>query len=139
MSFRLSNHSLGQLVGLYPDIGFLFTEGIKVTKQDFILFDGVRTTEQQRALVARGVSKTLDSYHLYGLAGDAVAWHNGRPSWKEELYVELRKTFSTVIKAHGLPIQNGYDLWGWDMPHYQMSNFKRAYDVRKYSHDLECK
>ena len=137
--YRLSNHSKGQLVGLHPDIGFMFTEGIKHTKQDFILFDGVRSEAQQRALVARGVSKTLDSYHIYGLAGDGVAWHNGRPSWKEELYVELRRVFAEVIKAHGLPIQNGYELWGWDMPHYQMSGFKKTYDVRDYRHDLECK
>lgn len=134
--YRFSNHSKGQLIGLHPDLGFMFTEGIKITKQDFILFDGVRTVEEQKKLVARGVSKTLDSYHLYGLAGDAVAWHNGRPRWSEGLYAELNKAFKVVIKAHGLPIQNGFDLWGWDMAHWQMSGFKGSWDVRKYRHDV---
>ena len=138
-NYRFSNHSKGQLIGLYPDLGFMFSEGLKITKQDFILFDGVRTTAQQVALVARGVSKTLDSYHLYGLAGDAVPWHNGRPRWDEELFVELISALKQVIKTHGLPIQNGFDLWGWDMAHWQMSGFKSSYDVRKYKHDLICK
>ena len=139
MSFVLGRHSKTQLVGLYPDLGFLFTEGIKITKQDFILFDGVRTDAQQRALYDRGVTKTLKSYHLRGLAGDAVPWVNGRPSWEEKYFPPLIKALKEVIKAHGLDIENGFDLWKWDMAHWQMLPVYRGrWDIRKISHELGC-
>ena len=105
--YTLGKHSLSQLIGVYPELGFMVTEGIKITKQDFIVFEGLRTLEKQKRLKAKGVSKTLNSYHIPGLALDCVAWENGRASWQENLYPEIAKAFKQVIKTHGLHIQWG--------------------------------
>ena len=137
--YRLGNRSKGSLIGLHPEIGFMFTEAIKITKQDFTLFEGVRSMKRQKYLYATGASKTLDSYHLYGLAGDAVPYHNGKLDWSEELFPPITVAMKDVIKTHGLAVQWGYDLWKWDMAHWQMSGFKNSYDVRKYKHKLVCK
>ena len=66
--YRLSKRSQKELIGVHPMLAFVVTEAIKVTKQDFMVLDGIRSTKEQRKLVNRGVSKTMDSYHLYGLA-----------------------------------------------------------------------
>lgn len=128
--YRFSKRSKGNLVGLHPEIGFMFTEAIKITEMDFMLFEGVRTMKRQRYLYATGASKTLDSYHLYGLAGDAVPTPNGKLTWKEEYFPPMVKAIKQVIKTHGLEVQWGYDLWKWDKAHFQMSGFKHSYDVR---------
>lgn len=138
MGYGLSKHSMSQLIGLHPELGFMVTEGIKITTQDFIAFEGIRTLAKQKRLKKKGVSKTLKSYHLYGLAIDCVAWQDGRASWQEGLYPAINKAFTQVIKTHGLSIQNGFDLWGWDMPHWQMSGFMKSYDIRKLNKDKIC-
>lgn len=132
MAYRFSIKSKSNLVGLHPEIGFMFTEAIKITTMDFMLFEGVRTMQRQRYLYATGASKTLDSYHLYGLAGDAVPTPNGKPSWEEDLFPPMVEAIKQVIKTHGLAVQWGYDLWKWDLAHFQMSGFKHSYDVRKF-------
>ena len=136
MGYKLGKKSMGQLVGLYPDLSFAVTEAIKITAQDFMAFDGVRSTAQQRKLVAKGASKTMDSYHLYGLAVDLVPYINGQPRWEEKPCKVINKAMNSVIKAHGLAIDWGYGMWGWDMPHYQLTGMKKVYDVRNLKHDI---
>lgn len=137
MSFRLGKKSLRELIGVHPELAFAVTEAIKVTRQDFTVFDGVRTKKEQEKLVARGVSKTNNSYHLYGLAVDLVAWVEGKPSWDPKYYKEIGIAMKKVIKKHNLDIDWGYEIWGWDMPHFQLSKInntdaRKRYDVRKY-------
>lgn len=131
MPYRLSNRSYRELVGVHPYLGFLAQEAIAITPVDFLVFDGIRTLEEQQALVSAGASKTLKSYHLYGLAVDLVPWINGAPRWEHEPMDRIHDACVTIIQAHGLPIDNGHDLWGWDKPHWQMSGWKDKYDARE--------
>jgi hypothetical protein len=128
--YKLGKKSLKNLVGVHPILGFAVQEAIKITKQDFTVLEGVRTVERQAQLVKDGASKTLDSYHLYGLAVDLVAIVDGKPSWSEKLYPEIARAMKEVIKKHGLPIEWGFDKWKWDMPHWQMTGYKKEYDIR---------
>lgn len=118
------------LIGVHPILAFAVTEAIKITKQDFMVFEGVRTLERQKELVAKGMSKTMNSYHLYGLAVDLVAYVDGKPSWEEQYYDEIYKAVAKVCETHNLRIDNGYKLWGWDAPHYQLTGMKSEYDIR---------
>lgn len=138
MSYRLSKKSLGNLIGVHPEIAFIPVEAIKITKMDFMVFEGVRTMKRQKYLYSTGASKTLDSYHLYGLAIDLVPTPEGKKSWDESLFPPVVEAVKEVIKAHGLAVQWGYDLWKWDLAHWQMSGFKYSYDVRNLKHKLEC-
>ncbi len=129
---KLSKRSWRELQGVHPVLAFAVEEAIKITKQDFMVFDGVRTTKEQEKLVARGVSKTNNSYHLYGLAVDLVAYVNGKPTWEEKYYKEIAIAMKQVIKTHKLKgIDWGYDLWGWDLAHWQMTGLRKKYDIRK--------
>jgi len=134
--FVLSNKSLGNLVGVHPILSYAVLEAIKISKQDFVVFEGVRTTKRQQELLAKGFSKTKDSYHQYGLAVDLVPLVNGAPSWEKENFKEVLVAMKTIIKKLYLPIQNGMDLWGWDEPHWQISGLKSQYDIRKIRPDL---
>ena len=120
-----------ELIGVHPILAFAVTEAIAITQQDFMVLDGVRTTKEQEKLVARGVSKTMNSYHLYGLAVDLVAYVNGKPSWEPEYYDAISVAMKHVIHIHDLPIEWGFDMWSWDLPHYQMTGYRNKYDIRK--------
>ena len=136
--YRLSNRSLSALVGVHPSIAIIPQEAIKITPVDFMVFEGIRTMKRQRYLYSTGASKTLDSYHLYGLAIDIVPYVNGELSWEEEYFPPIVESVKTVIDEYNLPVQWGYDLWKWDLAHWQMSNFKRSYDARKFN-PIICK
>ena len=120
-----------ELVGVHPILSFAVTEAIKHTTQDFMVLDGLRTEKEQEKLVARGVSKTMDSYHLYGLAVDLVAYVDGKPTWDKQYYAAIANAMKYVIDKYDLPIEWGYDKWSWDMPHWQMTGWKNKYDFRK--------
>ena len=125
-----------ELIGVHPALSFAVTEAIKITTQDFMVLDGIRSDSEQRKLVDRGVSKTYNSYHLYGLAVDLVAYVNGKPSWDVEYYYPIADAMKEVIEKHQLPIEWGYDKWNWDMPHWQITKLshvdaRHKYDFRK--------
>jgi peptidoglycan L-alanyl-D-glutamate endopeptidase CwlK len=134
--YVIGEGSWNQLIGVHPELGFMVTEAIKITPVDFTVFDGIRTEVEQSKLVASGASKTMDSYHLYGLAVDLVPWINGQPRWEIDPTKRIVTACKQVIKTHGLDIDNGWDLWGWDMYHFQLTGKKPYYDVRKFLPDL---
>jgi len=133
--YKLGKNSRKNMIGLHPYLAFMVEQAIKETKQDFTILNsgGVRTYAQQKKMVDRGVSKTLNSYHMYGLAVDLVAYQNGKPSWDEKLYPEIIRATKEVISRYKLPIDNGFDMWGWDMPHWQLTGFKSKYNIRDYT------
>jgi peptidoglycan L-alanyl-D-glutamate endopeptidase CwlK len=131
MSYQLGKKSWKALQGVHPALAFAVTEAIKLSKQDFTVFEGLRSVERQKELVAKGSSKTMDSYHLYGLAVDLVAIVDGKVTWEEKYYYEIGAAMKEVIARHSLPIDWGYELWKWDLPHWQMTGYKDKYDIRK--------
>lgn len=130
--YKLSDRSMKELQHVHPYLAFAVLKAIETTKQDFMVLDGLRTDVEQRKLVERGVSKTKDSYHLYGLAVDLVAYVDGKPTWEREYYQAIADAMKHVIELYNLPIEWGYDKWSWDLPHWQMTGFKGIYDARKF-------
>ena len=66
-----SPKSLAFLANANDDLVRVFTEAIKHV--DFSILGSIRTVEQQRENVAKGLSKTMDSKHLPGPDGKARA------------------------------------------------------------------
>lgn len=71
MGYRLSSRSLSRLDGVHPKLIEIVKRAIQITKQDFVVLEGVRTPERQRELYAQGRSKpgrkvtwTLKSNHF---------------------------------------------------------------------------
>ena len=69
----------------------------------------MRTIEEQRILVAKGKSKTMDSRHLTGHAIDVAAWMNGAISWDFGLYEKITDAFDMAAGRLKTPIICGID------------------------------
>ena len=131
-TYKLGKKSLRKLVGVHPVLAFAVSEAIKLSKVDFGVTDGVRTMERQRKLVKQGRSKTFRSYHLYGLAADLVPYVDGNYRWDDpSSFQDIAVAIKKVIHKHNLPIEWGFEKWGWDMPHWQMTGYRAKYDIRK--------
>ncbi len=141
MMYKLGNRSRRNMIGLHPLLAFAVEKAIQRTKQDFGILNkgGIRTNAEQAIMYAQGrttegskITWTLDSYHQYGLAVDLVAYVNGKFSWNEKYYPKIAKAMKQVISEYNLPIEHGFDLWGKDFPHFQMTGFKPYYDIRQF-------
>lgn len=51
---KFSNRSINNLEGIHPDLVKVMVESIKNTPIDFTITDGLRTTQQQQILYAKG-------------------------------------------------------------------------------------
>jgi len=115
MTFVLGNKSKEKLKGVHPNLVKVVERAIQLTKQDFMVLEGVRTPERQKELFAQGRTKpgpkvtwTLTSNHFkqkdgYGHAVDLVpfpvdwndlkkfdAIYNAMFAAAKELKIELR-------------------------------------------------
>ena len=89
MAYHLGQRSRKELQGVHPLLVQTVERAIQLTEQDFTVVDGVRTIEEQRAYVDRGVSQTMHSKHLlqrdgHGHAVDLVPYINGKIRWEVE-------------------------------------------------------
>ena len=118
--FELSSRSLTALVGVHPQLQSVVKRAIHLTTMDFIVGEGLRTLETQRKYVASGVSKTMKSRHLTGHAVDLWAYLV-TIRWEPALYVPIADSMKAAGLELGIPIEWGFDLWGWDSPHFQLA------------------
>lgn len=130
MAYYLGKRSRQRLAGVLPELSECVYIAIGLTAQDFTVFEGLRSPETQAAYVARGVSKTMRSYHLlqrtgFGHAVDLVPFVNGRIDWCDDerwRYDEIRDAMFEAARDVGLQdrLEWGGD-WRWfDGPHFQV-------------------
>jgi peptidoglycan L-alanyl-D-glutamate endopeptidase CwlK len=87
LSYVLGSKSLRELRGVHPRLVDVVGRAIQITPQDFGVHDGLRTPQEQREYLARGVSDTMNSKHLpqasgFGHAVDLVPYVNGKLRWE---------------------------------------------------------
>lgn len=140
---RLGYKSRRELLGVHPDLIIVVTTAIITLPKgcDASVFDGVRTRAEQAENVRRGVSKTMRSNHLpqedgYGHAADILPYLDGRVWWDskdKKMQTRIDTAFNDILVAmkraaelHDVEVENGYELWGWDRPHFQLSNIYRS-------------
>ena len=107
MAFTLSKRSLDRLEGVNDDMVRVVKKAIDVSKIDFGVICGMRTIEEQEALVAKGASQTMKSKHLEGLAVDLMAYVGGRASWELNLYDDIADAMKEAAKLEDVPIRWG--------------------------------
>ena len=134
--YKLSKRSLRNLNGVHPLLVNVVYRALELSDVDFTVVEGLRTIEKQKEYVAKGVSKTMKSYHLkqkdgYGHAVDIYPYYNGSVQ-VDAPFSEFKKIANAMMKAG-----NEYDViitWGadWDRdgntkehsfidsPHYQI-------------------
>ena len=85
--FKFSQKSLQNLKGVTPVLVKVVTRALELSPVDFGVREGLRSVEQQRENVRKGVSQTMDSKHITGRAVDLypsvlpVGWQNNPYVW----------------------------------------------------------
>jgi hypothetical protein len=142
---KISKRSQKKLSGVHPQLTvftFLLMSKMNELKEknlnhtDFSVISGYRNKQEQEELIKKGFSKSLDSYHRYGLAVDIIPYIKNVGGTYDDVKFKnewdiLLKIAKDVILENKLEIQNGFDIWSWDKAHFQMSGFKNKYDIRK--------
>ena len=113
MSYQLSQRSLNKLNGVHPDLVKVVKKAITLTKIDFGVTQGLRTLEQQRALLNSGATQTMNSKHLTGHAVDLVAYIGSDVSWQLNVYDDLADAMKEAAIELSVPVR-----WGaaWTVP-----------------------
>jgi peptidoglycan L-alanyl-D-glutamate endopeptidase CwlK len=81
-------------------------KAITISEQDFSVICGLRTVQEQEALVAKGASQTMKSKHLEGLAVDLMAWVDGG-RWELNLYDEIADAIRKAAIELGVNVRWG--------------------------------
>jgi peptidoglycan L-alanyl-D-glutamate endopeptidase CwlK len=119
MSFKLSQRSLDKLEGVDERLVNVVKRAIELTDTDFGVICGLRTEEEQRALVEKGASKTMKSKHLEGNAVDLMAYVGGRGCWELSVYDNIAEAVQQAASEQDVAIRwgaawNVSDIREWD-------------------------
>ena len=109
-NFKFGKRSLDNLRGVHPDLVKVVYRALELSPIDFTITEGLRTVARQKELVAKGLSKTMNSRHITGHAVDFVPlpvdWNNVEP------FITVAKCFLQVGKELGIALRWGGD---WNM------------------------
>ena len=133
MTYSFGKTSTKRLASCHEDIQAVMALALSKSKHDFSIAEGHRGQEEQDRCFASGASKVRfpGSYHneTPSLAVDVVPYDKGAV-WGCDTYEETQawKAVETAIKeAAGeldVKLEWGFDLWGWDRPHFQLTEYR---------------
>lgn len=121
--YKLSQRSLDRLQGVNPNLVKVVKRAIEITEVDFMVVEGLRTKETQAEYVKKGVSKTMNSYHLTGHAVDLAPVVDGKIDWNNtKQFKQVADAMKRAAKELNIKIEWGGDWKSFvDMPHYQVT------------------
>ena len=121
-NFKLSQRSLDRLKGVHPDLVKVVKCAIEISDYDFMVVEGLRTKETQAEYVKKGVSKTMNSYHLTGHAVDLAPLEHGAIDWNNSKgqFDAVAKAMKQAAKELGVSVEWGGDWKFVDKPHFQI-------------------
>ncbi len=121
MASPLGPKSMDKLKGVHADLVRVVKRAIFLSSVDFIVTEGVRSTEKQALLVKAGASKTMNSRHLTGHAIDLAAMVNGEVRWDWPLYIKIATAMKIAAAEEDVKIEWGGDWRTFkDGPHFQL-------------------
>ena len=132
--YQLSQRSLDKLEGVDERLVKLVCRAIELTDTHFGVIQGLRTEEEQKALVAKGASKTMKSKHLEGRAVELMAYVDGRGCWELAVYDNIADAMQQAATEEGVQIRWGAawnisDIRQWDGSMEEAMNY--YVDVRR--------
>lgn len=135
--FVLGPKSRLNLAGVHPKLVGCVQLAITLTTQDFTVYEGLRSVEQERKNVQMGTSQTMNSQHIvqhdgFGHAVDLVPFINNRPTWDWDGCYKVAMAMDEA--ATQLSIAN-HIRWGgaWDK---RLSDF--GGDEPKYKAEVQA-
>lgn len=110
--YVLGRKSRNELIGVHADLVKVVNRAIEITSIDFSVHDGIRTIEEQTALVKSGASRTLESRHITGHAVDLIPIIKGKMCWDWEPIYQIAEAVRKAALELKIPIR-----WGgsWDV------------------------
>lgn len=117
--YQFGTRSKERLKGVHPDLVRVVTRALELSSVDFSVAEGLRTKERQKELVAKGLSKTMNSRHITGHAVDLYPVGNPDGKWTPEDFAPIVKAMKEAAKELGIHVVHGAD-WGWDFPHHEL-------------------
>lgn len=135
--YSFSQRSKNNLLFIHPDLVKVMNEAIKNSPIDFIITDGIRSTEEQRKLYNQGrttpgkIVTNADgvnnkSNHQvksdgYGYAVDLYPFYNGSAQLNDAKSLKvIADHIKSVAKQLGITIQWGGDWKFKDYPHFEL-------------------
>lgn len=125
MSYVLGTRSRAKLQGVHPTLVRTVELAISITAQDFAVYCGCRSLEEQRRCVAAGTSWTLNSKHRtqadgFGHAVDLVPFIDGDLRWEWPACYLVAAAMGKAATKLGVRL-----VWGgvWDR---SMSDYDHA-------------
>lgn len=116
----LAPRSEAKLQGVHPDLVRVIRRAAEIGAQ-FHVTCGLRSIEEQKALLAAGKSKTLKSRHLTGHAIDYVAIDEGGVTYDHADMLAVSQKIKAAAAECGIPIEWGGDWKSFkDTPHFQL-------------------
>lgn len=133
--FVFGKKSQANLIGVRPELQSLAKLALQLSKQDFMVFDGVRTQADQMANVKAGTSHTMLSKHLNGDAVDLVPVLGTIPKW------DWVMIFPVVLAVYEAATHLGFAdkiIWGgaWDK---HLSDFTSHTDFQQVIAEYEAR
>ena len=93
---------------------------LELYEHDITVTSGKRSLQEQRILVEKGVSKTLNSKHLTGKAIDFQPKNHA--TMNTEQWVDFCTKAQKIADRLGFPITNLGLKHGWDYYHWELPN-----------------
>lgn len=129
---QLSGADQGKLFGVHPDLVKVVRRAAELTTQPFTVYEGVRTIEREKSLIAKGLSKLKDPRRcrhvptqcdkgLLSHAVDLVPLDNGKAVWDWKLIPAVARAMKAAALECHVTIEWGGDWITFkDGPHYQL-------------------
>ena len=123
--YKFGTTSARRLATLVQPLRLVLIRALDYGVMDFSIISARRTASEQARLYAQGrtepgpiVTWTLNSRHLSGEAVDIAPYPI---DWEDEgRFHELAGIIKVAAKQEGVELDWGYDLWGKDMPHFEL-------------------
>lgn len=106
-NFKLSKKSISRLDGVDSRLVDVVQEAIKISLVDFGVLQGLRTLDEQKELLEKGKTKTLNSKHLTGDAVDLFAYPDNNISWAANDYYPIVDAMKIAAKKLNVTIRWG--------------------------------
>lgn len=123
-----------KLQGVEPDLVKVVQRASQISMHGFRIVQGKRSQVEQDRLYEQGrrrpgsiVTWTRNSQHTEGRAIDFQPFDvEGRPTWHPRAFESVAGEFKRAAAEVGVRIDWGYDLWGKDLGHIELTVSERA-------------
>lgn len=141
-NYKFSKTSRSRLATCHPDIQRVCNMAIQYI--DFGVSEGSRPKDKQDEYFAKGTSKVKypNSYHNTIVAHIKDEFKTSTELEKEcslavdlfpvpldwndtDSFVELARIVKICAKELDIPLDWGFDLWRFDLPHYQLTSYRK--------------